>query len=543
LVSGTLAGAGALPPRPPSGPNCNARGLTALGEVLINEMIDKHMIIDIDHTSGRTFDDILDIAEQRHYPAIASGHTGIVDLGINGHRHEGNKTPEQLERIREIGGLVAVILHQGDRSEMRAYQQADGSVRVPYTCDNSSEAWAQAYLYAVEQMQGGAVAIGSDFNGLAGLPAPRFGSEACGGKADPGYTPVDEVQYGTKSYAHIGTLQQMTIGNKTFDYNTDGLANVGMLPDFIADLQEIGPNDLTANDLDPLFSSAEAYVHMWESAEDTTPPSVSCGTPSPDWQATDIVVNCTASDDVAGLADPADAGFTLSTNVAAGTETATATTSSKMVCDSRNNCTAAGPFTGLKVDKKAPDISILVPAATSYVINEQVLASYACTDGGSGLATCAGNVPSGSAIDTATAGSKTFTVTTGDNVNNQDSSTVAYVVTYNICVLYDETKAVKSGSAIAIKLALCDADGTNLSSAAIVVHATEVTNLATNVSVPPVAAGDANPGNDFRYDPTAGPTGGYVFNLKTTDLSPGAYSLSFSVAGDPVLHAVPFNVR
>jgi hypothetical protein len=50
---------------------------------------------------------------------------------------------------------------------------------------------------------------------------------------------------------------------------------VGLLPDLIADLESQG---LTARELDPLFSSAEGYVKMWERAEsfrklpDTTPP-------------------------------------------------------------------------------------------------------------------------------------------------------------------------------------------------------------------------------------------------------------------------------
>ena len=46
---------------------------------------------------------------------------------------------------------------------------------------------------------------------------------------------------------------------------------------------------------------------------------------------------------------------------------------------------------------------------------------------------------------------------------------------YKVCLLYDLTKAAKAGSTIPIKIKLCDDAGTNLSSASLVVHATNVT--------------------------------------------------------------------
>jgi len=48
-----------------------------------------------------------------------------------------------------------------------------------------------------------------------------------------------------------------------FDINVDGYAHAGMFPDFVAELRAIG---LTEKDLEPLFSSAEAYIRMWERA-------------------------------------------------------------------------------------------------------------------------------------------------------------------------------------------------------------------------------------------------------------------------------------
>jgi hypothetical protein len=59
-----------------------------------------------------------------------------------------------------------------------------------------------------------------------------------------------------------------------------------------------------------------------------------------------------------------------------------------------------------------------------------VNAAYSCQDesGGSGLKSCQGTVANGSAIDTASSGTKTFTVTATDNAGNQNSITRTYSV-------------------------------------------------------------------------------------------------------------------
>jgi hypothetical protein len=50
-------------------------------------------------------------------------------------------------------------------------------------------------------------------------------------------------------------------GRREFDLNVDGFAHYGMLPDFLQDLRNIG---LSEEDLQPLYSSAEAFVQAWE---------------------------------------------------------------------------------------------------------------------------------------------------------------------------------------------------------------------------------------------------------------------------------------
>jgi hypothetical protein len=120
---------------------------------------------------------------------------------------------------------------------------------------------------------------------------------------------------------------------------------------------------------------------------------------------------------------------------------------------------------------------------------------------------------------------------------------VSYVIAYGICALYDQTQVHQSGSTVPIKLQLCDASSTDVSATSIAVTAIGLLRVSSATTGTPVASGNANPGNNFRYDTTLGPTGGYIYNLKTTGLAAGTWSLQFTVTGDPTLHSVQFQIR
>lgn len=112
------------------------------------------------------------------------------------------------------------------------------------------------------------------------------------------------------------------------------------------------------------------------------------------------------------------------------------------------------------------------------------------------------------------------------------TATVTYTPTYDICPLYDSTKGVHQGATIPIKFYLCDAGGNDLSSPSITVHVTGITRTTTATDGVVDDSGAANPDNDFRFDPTLGPSGGYIFNLSTKPLSAGTWSLAFTAGGD-----------
>ena len=124
---------------------------------------------------------------------------------------------------------------------------------------------------------------------------------------------------------------------------------------------------------------------------DTTSPVIQCMQPDSAWHGSDVTLSCTASDSGSGLRDAADAAFTLSTNVAPGIETQNAATESRQVCDLSQNCAQAGPIGGIKVDKKPPTLNALAavngsPFVSGGWTNQPVIVTFACADGGSGVA-------------------------------------------------------------------------------------------------------------------------------------------------------------
>jgi microsomal dipeptidase-like Zn-dependent dipeptidase len=169
------------------GGHVNRLGLTPTGVFLIEEMMRHGMLIDVDHMSQKAADATLDLAERYHYPVVST-HTSFRDLAwrrgetddIHKLPAEKNKSLRQIERISKLGGIVAPLLNQGD---IRPFDN-----RIANDAAGSSRSFAQAYLYAVQHMGGRGVAIGTDSNGWAGYPGPRFGPNAASGLRGHGDT-------------------------------------------------------------------------------------------------------------------------------------------------------------------------------------------------------------------------------------------------------------------------------------------------------------------------------------------------------------------
>ena len=82
-------------PEPEHGEECNTKGLTELGEYLIAQLMENHIMIEADHLSELARLRVLDLAEERDYP-IVSSHTGSGGVW----------TQSDLERLYSVGGFA-----------------------------------------------------------------------------------------------------------------------------------------------------------------------------------------------------------------------------------------------------------------------------------------------------------------------------------------------------------------------------------------------------------------------------------------------------
>ncbi|MEW5742476.1 MAG: membrane dipeptidase [Myxococcota bacterium] len=237
----------------------NQRGLTPLGQQFLTGAMKRGLLIDVDHMSTATTDAAIALAKQHQYPVLSS-HSAFRDLGFfrdevtdpYAWAHEGMKTKQQVDDILSLGGLVAPITNQ-HRCKQHGNQVANSQ-------HGTSRTWAQAFLYAISRVQAtgkGGVALGTDFNGFAQQPGPRFSRPS---------TDATSVRYGDPNHPAFFTQQplsrmQLPLRANPFDYNYDGLAHYGLLPDFIEDLRNVGVPDAA---VDELFNSAERFIQCWE---------------------------------------------------------------------------------------------------------------------------------------------------------------------------------------------------------------------------------------------------------------------------------------
>lgn len=115
---------------------------------------------------------------------------------------------------------------------------------------------------------------------------------------------------------------------------------------------------------------------------------------------------------------------------------------------------------------------------------------------------------------------------------------------FQVCPLFDQSRSYKAGSAVPVKLQLCDVDGVNRSASSITVHATGLKKVDSSASASVEDTGESNSDDDYRFDPELGETGGYVYNLSTKGLSTGTWKASFSVDGiSESNYYVTFDVR
>jgi microsomal dipeptidase-like Zn-dependent dipeptidase len=218
---------GALLEPPGNQEVCQSAGLTPLGEFLIAQMMQRGMIVELDHLPRRSYKRVFEILEQNDYPA--AGTHGLNNFGD----------------LYRLGGVSAAGLGRCRAANARATMDDGFQNRIRLIEDNSG--------FPAE-------GFGFDLNGFAGAPGPRFGEKnVCGSVPQ-----TDPVTYPFTSYAGDVTFYEPRVGNRTIDFNTEGMAHIGLVPELIEDVRRDGVSDA---ELEPLFKSAEGYLRMWEKAQ------------------------------------------------------------------------------------------------------------------------------------------------------------------------------------------------------------------------------------------------------------------------------------
>ncbi|MGI5479167.1 galactose-binding domain-containing protein [Streptomyces lavendofoliae] len=193
---------------------CNTRGLTALGEYALRGMMQRKMMIEIDHMSVKATGRVLDVLESASYPGVLSSHSWM-DI-------------DWTERVYRLGGFVAQYMHGAEAFTAEARRT-----------DALREKYGVGYGY------------GTDMNGVGGWPGPR-------GAGTP-----NPVRYPFRSADGGSLVERQTTGERTWDVNTDGAAHYGLVPDWLEDIRVAGGQDV----IDDLFRGAESYLTTWGGSE------------------------------------------------------------------------------------------------------------------------------------------------------------------------------------------------------------------------------------------------------------------------------------
>lgn len=226
-INALLPHIGLLSGDPLEGDYCQNHGLTDLGEFLIGEIMQRGMVLEVDHFPRKSYKRAFELLVENDYPAA----------GTHGRNNNGI--------LYELGGISKANLGRC-RSGSETATMDDGF-------QNRIQLMRDSGAFPAE-------GFGFDLNGFAGAPGPRMGPNSrCG-------TPqTDEgITYPFTSYGGDITLEAPSVGNRDLDFNTEGMVHLGLVAELIEDVRRDGVTD---QELEPLFKSAEGYLRMWEKSE------------------------------------------------------------------------------------------------------------------------------------------------------------------------------------------------------------------------------------------------------------------------------------
>jgi len=186
-------------------------------------------------------------------------------------------------------------------------------------------------------------------------------------------------------------------GIKALEYRLDGAAPVVVSNGSVVTVTGDGMHTLAYRAGD--WAGRTSTSQTLQVGIDSGSPTIACASPDGQWHTSDVSITCTATDSLSGLANAADATFTLVASVPIGVETANASTDSRTVCDRAGNCATAGPIAAIKIDRKPPVLTVPANFTVNATNPAGTPVTYVATaTDGSGQASVSCTPASGSTI-------------------------------------------------------------------------------------------------------------------------------------------------
>jgi microsomal dipeptidase-like Zn-dependent dipeptidase len=233
----------------------NVLGLTQDGRELLSAMMERHMMIDLAHGSNQLVRDVVALTEANDYYPLYVSHGHVQEIMSERVAHSEKATQGWvMAALRRSGGMFGLrTFHE----EARSYS---GS-QVENDCAGSSRSFAQALDFAQHGLKV-PVAFGSDLNGMIQQTRPRFGEDACSAtEVDLGEEVINlRGKFTAQEHCEQASQRRAGPAGVGSEFDTKGLAHVGLLPDLLRDLRQLGAD--TAG----LEESAEHFIRMWERA-------------------------------------------------------------------------------------------------------------------------------------------------------------------------------------------------------------------------------------------------------------------------------------
>ena len=219
----------------------NRMGLTRMGRVAVESMMRRGMMIDIDHMSDHTADDVIRLSygDGRDVYPLNSGHAGLrprfntdANGRVFGGGSEGDRTESQYIYIGRSGGLAGVGLSNRTPEAYGARLLAVRQAMMHHDDDEDENlSWYSG------------LALGTDANGLVPLGRrPSNRRNVVSFRSPPG---------------------PFRTGTRLWDFMNNGMENYGHIPEYLRHIEQFdGARGVEV--IGNLFRGAERFAKMWE---------------------------------------------------------------------------------------------------------------------------------------------------------------------------------------------------------------------------------------------------------------------------------------